>query len=61
MYLLDTCFLSELVKPAPEQAVLSWLGDRVESDLFVSTMTLAEIGRGIEKLPASRRQNELSF
>ena len=59
-YLLDTCFLSELVKPAPEQAVLSWMSERIESDLFVSAMTMAEMGRGIEKLPASRRQAELS-
>ncbi len=59
-YLLDTCFLSELVKTAPEKAVLSWMSERVESDLLVSAMTMAEIGRGIEKLPASRRQTELS-
>jgi predicted nucleic acid-binding protein len=59
-YLLDTCCLSELVKPAPEQAVLSWMSERIESDLFVSAMTMAEMGRGIEKLPASRRQAELS-
>ncbi|MFZ2738912.1 MAG: type II toxin-antitoxin system VapC family toxin [Burkholderiaceae bacterium] len=59
-YLLDTCFLSELVKPVPEQAVLSWMGERVESELFVSALTIAEIGRGIERLAASRRQTELS-
>ena len=59
-YLLDTCFLSELVKPVPEQSVLSWMSERIESDLFVSAMTMAEMGRGIEKLPASRRQAELS-
>jgi toxin FitB len=59
-YLLDTCFLSELLKPAPEQAVLSWLGERVESELFVSAMTIAEIGRSVAKLPASHRQTELS-
>jgi predicted nucleic acid-binding protein len=59
-YLLDTCFLSELVKPTPEQAVLSWMGERTETELFVSAMTIAEIGRGIERLAASRRQIELS-
>jgi len=59
-YLLDTCFFSELVKPVPEPAVLSWMGERVESELFVSAMTIAEIGRGVAKLPASRRQTELS-
>ena len=36
------------------------MSERIESDLFVSAMTIAEIGRGIEKLPASRRQTELS-
>lgn len=59
-YLLDTCFLSELVKSTPEQAVLSWMGERTETELFVSAMTIAEIGRGIERLAASRRQIELS-
>ena len=59
-YLLDTCFLSELVKSTPEQAVLSWMGERTETELFVSAMTIAELGRGIERLAASRRQIELS-
>lgn len=59
-YLLDTCFLSELVKPAPAQAVLSWMGERTETELFVSAMTMAELQRGIERLSPSRRQTELS-
>ena len=59
-YLLDTCFLSELVKSAPAQAVLSWMGERTEAELFVSAMTMAELARGVEKLAPSRRQAELS-
>lgn len=59
-YLLDTCVLSELVKPLPAPAVLAWMGGRLESELFVSAMTMAELARGIAKLPASRRKLELS-
>jgi predicted nucleic acid-binding protein len=59
-YILDTCLLSELVKPSPEPAVLSWMQERIESDLYISAMTLAELHRGVAKLPSSRRRNELS-
>lgn len=59
-YLLDTCLLSELVRPAPHPAVLGWMGERASSDLFVSAVTLAELERGIVRLPPSRRQSELA-
>lgn len=59
-YLLDTCLLSELVRPAPHPAVLDWMGERSSSDLYVSALTLAELERGIVRLPASRRRNELT-
>ena len=60
-YLLDTCVLSELVKPAPNSAVLAWVDSRAENDLFVAAMTLGELRRGVAKLPASRRKSELSI
>jgi len=59
-YLLDTCLLSELVRPAPHPAVLDWMGARASADLFVSALTLAELERGIVRLPPSRRQSELA-
>ena len=59
-YLLDTCLLSELVRPAPHAAVLGWMGARASSDLFVSALTLAELERGIVRLQPSRRQSELA-
>ncbi len=59
-YLLDTCLLSELVRHAPHPEVLSWMGGRASCDLFVSALTLAELERGIVRLPPSRRQNELT-
>jgi len=59
-YLLDTCVLSELVKPAPDSAVLAWVDSRAENDLFIAAMTLGELRRGMAKLPTSRRKRELS-
>lgn len=59
-YLLDTCLLSELVKPAPHAAVLEWMAAQQPENLFVSAMTLGELERGVMKLPPSRRRNELT-
>ena len=52
-YLLDTCLLSELVKAAPEPAVVEWIGQRKATDLFVSALTMGELHRGVAKLAAS--------
>jgi toxin FitB len=48
-YLLDTCTLSELNRPRPNDGLLSWLSAQTETDLFVSVVVLAELRRGIEK------------
>ncbi len=58
-YLLDTCFLSELVKPEPSSSVTAWLAAREETDLYVSVLTLGEILKGVERLPDSRRRRNL--
>ena len=59
-YLLDTCLLSELVKPVPHTPVLDWMSAQQAENLFVSAMTLGELERGVMKLPPSRRRNELT-
>ncbi len=58
-YLLDTCVLSEFVKAAPEARVLAWVNERAETDLYVAAMSLAELQRGVARLPASRRKTDL--
>ncbi|MDP1610393.1 MAG: type II toxin-antitoxin system VapC family toxin [Sulfuritalea sp.] len=58
-YLLDTCVLSEFVKAAPEAKVLAWINARAENDLYVAAMSLAELQRGVARLPASRRKTDL--
>jgi toxin FitB len=59
-YLLDTCLLSELVKPVPETAVLDWMARQHPDHLFVSAITLGELTRGVMKMPLSRRRDELT-
>ena len=48
MYLLDTNVVSELRKPRPHGAVLSWIEGVADADLRLSAVTLGEIQAGIE-------------
>lgn len=58
-YLLDTCVISEMVKPEPSSKLVSWLSSCHEENLFLSSITIGEIQKGISKLPLSRKKNEL--
>ncbi|MGC9526945.1 MAG: type II toxin-antitoxin system VapC family toxin [Limnospira sp.] len=58
-YLLDTCFISEVVAKQPQQQVLDWLDNQDPETLFLSVITMGEIAKGIHKLVPSRRQLSL--
>ncbi len=58
-YLLDTNILSNVTKPVPSQALTDWLADQIDTDLFISTLSLAEIHRGILEKPAGKKRREL--
>jgi hypothetical protein len=49
VYLLDTVVISEFRKPQLHHAVAAWLDSMVPLDLYVSTISLSEIQRGIER------------
>jgi len=57
--LLDTCVVSELIKPAPDPIVLAWTGDTPEGACLLSTITLGEVMNGIWRLPAGKRRSRL--
>jgi len=57
-YLVDTNVFSEPVKRKPDQNVVAWLRAN-ESAIYVSTITIGEIRRGIERLPSGRRKTQL--
>lgn len=58
-YLLDTCVVSELVKPIPNDGLVKWIQRQGEFDLVLSVMTLGEIKKGIALLKESKRKQEL--
>jgi tRNA(fMet)-specific endonuclease VapC len=58
-YLLDTCVISELTAKTPNEAVLTWLDTIDDERLFLSVITIGEIQRGVAKLSASKRRQEL--
>ena len=60
-YLLDTCVISELIRSQPVPAVVEWLKQQTEHDLFLSTLTFGEIEKGIEKAASSGRKKKLTL
>ena len=61
-YLLDTCVISEYTRREPNLKVIHWVDELDESDLFLSAITIGEIKKGIELLPAdSRRKQALTI
>jgi predicted nucleic acid-binding protein len=58
-YLLDTNIISNVTKPSPPPTLLTWMAEQDDDDLFIASLTVAEIRRGILEKPASRRRNEL--
>jgi tRNA(fMet)-specific endonuclease VapC len=58
-YLLDTCVLSELVTKQPDPKVVEFVDSLDPDDVYLSVITIGEIVKGIEKLPNSRRKQEL--
>jgi len=59
-FLLDTNVISEWVRPAPDPAVVRWLGEADEEQVFLSVASFAEIRHGVERMPAGRRREAVS-
>lgn len=55
-FLLDTNIISELMKPAPNQQVLDWLNK--QSDLYISSITQAELLYGVFRMPDGKRKTQ---
>jgi len=55
---LDTNVLSETLRKAPNEAVIAWLV-RHDAELALSTVTIAEIAYGIQKIKPDQRADRL--
>ena len=58
-YLLDTNIISNITKPAPSEPLLAWMSDQNDNDLFIASLTVAEIRRGLLEKPSGKRRDEL--
>ena len=58
-YLLDTNIVSNATKPNPSQPLIEWMSEQVDEDLFISSLTLAEIHRGVLGKPMGKKRREL--
>ena len=59
-FLIDTCALSELVKPNPSRRVSEWFNEAPPEALFVSILTLGEIRKGVENLGGGGRRAKIA-
>lgn len=59
MIVLDTNVLSELMRPAPDAKVCDWFDAQVPGQLWISSITVAEILLGIARLPEGKRKTGL--
>lgn len=60
-YLLDTCVISELIRPKPDHNVISWMQEQSENDLYLSVLTFGEIEKGIKKAANLTRKKNLQL
>ena len=58
-YLLDTNIISNVTKPTPSEQLVSWMDRQSDETLFISSLTVAEIRRGVLEKPAGKKRREL--
>ncbi len=59
MIILDTNVLSEFMRAVPDSAVMDWIGHQKTSEIFVTTITQAEMYYGLALLPVGKRRSDM--
>jgi predicted nucleic acid-binding protein len=59
MIVFDTIVVSELMRSRPSPAVVDWVRSQAASELFTTSITVAEVRYGIERLPEGSRKQLL--
>lgn len=60
MFVLDTNVVSELMRERPNPEVMGWMDNQLTDNLFVTSITEAEVRTGIAILPDGERQRGLA-
>jgi predicted nucleic acid-binding protein len=60
MFLLDTCVVSESIKPRPDPSVAEWMKFQGSVDGYISVLTLGELHYGVAQMKGLVRERELN-
>ena len=60
MIVLDTNVVSELMRPAPNPAVLAWVDAQPDRDLWLCSVAVSELLFGLARLPPGARRAQLT-
>ena len=55
--ILDTPVIRDFMAPDPDPKVARWISNRVESEFFITSITVAELRYGIDLLPPGKLRN----
>lgn len=58
-YLLDTNILRNITRPEPSASLLTWMVEKADADLFIASLTIAEIRRGKLEKPIGKKRAAL--
>lgn len=58
---LDTCVVSESLKSEPDPRVMAWIEALDEAEVFLPSLVLGELRKGVELLPEGNRKAALSL
>ncbi|MGC9313013.1 MAG: type II toxin-antitoxin system VapC family toxin [Sediminispirochaetaceae bacterium] len=59
MILLDTCVISEVLRPAPSPKVTAWLDSLPEEQVYIPSLVIGELEKGVELLPKGEKKAAL--
>src|ERR1700728_706616 len=59
MIILDTNVLFALMRPVPDEAVITWLDRQPRTSVWTTSVTVLEIRLELQILPAGKRRNLL--
>lgn len=59
MIIIDTNVISELMRPRPEPRVVVWVAQQITDDIFLTSITVAELFRGLVLMAEGRRKQAL--
>lgn len=59
MIVLDTCVISEALRPEPDPRVMAWIDSLPEQLVYLPALVLGELEKGVELLPEGSKRSAL--